>query len=131
MSNALPPVAILAGGLATRLWPITQTIPKALVTIAGKPFLEHQLGLLRQQGVSRVVLCVGHLGEMIQDAFGYGSGIEIAYSFDGPVLLGTAGAVRQALPMLGPESSSCMGIRICRWILEPFRSASPRRKSRG
>jgi NDP-sugar pyrophosphorylase family protein len=97
------PVAILAGGLATRLRPITERIPKALVTIAGKPFLAHQLAYLQSQGISRVVLCVGHLGEMISEEFGDGRnyGIEIEYSFDGPVLLGTGGAIRQAAPLLG------------------------------
>ena len=99
------PVAILAGGLATRLKPLTETIPKALLPVADKPFLEHQLAYLRGQGIARVVLCVGHLGEMIRDQFGDGSrlGIHIDYSFDGPVLLGTGGAIRQALPLLGPE----------------------------
>ena len=96
-------VAILAGGLATRLRPITVTIPKSLVTVAGKPFLAHQLEYLRSQGVSRVVLCVGYLGEMIREQFGNGRGlgIEIEYSFDGAVLLGTGGAIKQALPILG------------------------------
>jgi NDP-sugar pyrophosphorylase family protein len=97
------PVAILAGGLATRLRPITEKIPKALIAVAGKPFLAHQLAYLRAQGISRVVLCVGHLGEMIRDEFGDGHnlGIEIEYSFDGTVLLGTGGAIRQAAPLLG------------------------------
>lgn len=97
------PVAILAGGLATRLRPITERIPKALVTVAGKPFLAHQLAYLRAQGISRVVLCVGHLGEMIRDEFGDGrtTRIKIEYSFDGPVLLGTAGAIKNASPLLG------------------------------
>jgi NDP-sugar pyrophosphorylase family protein len=97
------PVAILAGGLATRLRPITATIPKSLVTVAGKPFLAHQLEYLRSQGISRVVLCVGYLGDLIQEQFGDGSdwGMEIQYSVDGPVLLGTGGAIRQALPLLG------------------------------
>ena len=96
-------MAILAGGLATRLHPITETIPKALVAVAGEPFLAHQLRLLHARGVTRVVLCVGHLGEMIEREFGSGSelGIAIQYSFDGPKLLGTGGALRQALPMLG------------------------------
>jgi NDP-sugar pyrophosphorylase family protein len=101
------PVAILAGGLATRLRPLTDTIPKVLLPVAGKPFLAHQLELLRQQGIKRVVLCVGHLGELIRceyrDGHAFGLGIHIDYSFDGPVLLGTGGALRQALPLLGEE----------------------------
>ena len=97
------PVAILAGGLATRLRPITQTIPKALIEVAGRPFVAHQLQYLRQQGVTSVTLCIGYLGEMIQDYVGDGShwGLKVTYSPDGPVLLGTGGALKQALPMLG------------------------------
>ena len=99
------PVAILAGGLATRLKPITEKIPKSLVPVAGKPFLAHQLDLLRNRGIRRVVLCIGHLGEMIQREFGEGSayGLKLDYSPDGPKLLGTGGAIKRALPRLGPE----------------------------
>ncbi len=106
MSRTLDiPVAILAGGLATRLRPITEKIPKSLVPVAGRPFLAHQLELLRSRGIRRAVLCVGHLGEMIQRDFGDGSayGVALDYSFDGPKLLGTGGAIKQALPKLAPE----------------------------
>jgi len=105
MDIALTPIAILAGGLATRLRPITEKIPKSLVPVAGEPFLAHQLRLLHSQGLRKAVLCVGYLGEMIEKDFGDGSafGIELRYSFDGPKLLGTGGALRQALPMLGGE----------------------------
>jgi NDP-sugar pyrophosphorylase family protein len=96
------PVAILAGGLATRLRPITETIPKALVTVAGEPFLAHQLRLLRGAGLRHVVVCAGYLGEMIEAEFGDGArfGVRIEYSFDGPRLLGTGGALKRALPLL-------------------------------
>lgn len=99
------PVAILAGGLATRLRPITEKIPKSLVPVAGRPFLAHQLELLHSRGLRRAVLCVGHLGEMIQRDFcdGAAYGIRLDYSFDGPRLLGTGGALRRALPLLGEE----------------------------
>ena len=99
------PVAILAGGLATRLRPITEKIPKVLVPVAGQPFLTHQLALLRREGVTRAVLCLGHLGEMVEREFGDGRahGVHLDYSFDGPVLLGTGGALRRALPMLGEK----------------------------
>lgn len=98
----LMPVAILAGGLATRMSPLTERIPKALLEIEGHPFLWHQLHLLKRHGVRRVVLLVGHLGEAIQKEFGDGSslGMAIEYSYDGPALLGTAGAIRKALPLL-------------------------------
>jgi NDP-sugar pyrophosphorylase family protein len=97
------PVAILAGGLATRLRPITATIPKSLVEVAGKPFLHHQLAYLQAQGVSTVVMCIGHLGEMIQASVGDGSGfgMHVSYSPDGETLLGTGGALKRALPRLG------------------------------
>jgi MurNAc alpha-1-phosphate uridylyltransferase len=103
-SVELMPTVILAGGLATRLRPMTEHIPKALIEVAGHPFLWHQLQLLKRHGVRRVVLLVGYLGEQVRQHFGDGSelGIAIDYSFDGPVLLGTAGAIRQALPIL-PE----------------------------
>ena len=96
-------VAILAGGLATRLHPITQTVPKSLLEVNGEPFVVHQLRLLKSNGIQRVVLCVGHLGELIQRAIGDGStlDLQVDYSFDGPALLGTAGAIRNALPRLG------------------------------
>ena len=99
------PVAILAGGLATRLRPITEKIPKVLVPVAGKPFLAHQLELLRNQGIRKIVLCLGYLGEMVANEFGDGRahGVELNYSFDGPKLLGTGGALRQALPKLGEK----------------------------
>jgi NDP-sugar pyrophosphorylase family protein len=99
------PVAILAGGLATRLRPITEKIPKSLVLVAGKPFLAHQLELLRLRGIRRAVLCVGYLGEMIQHDFGDGKafGVQLDYSFDGDKLLGTGGAIKRALPLLGDE----------------------------
>jgi MurNAc alpha-1-phosphate uridylyltransferase len=96
------PVAILAGGLATRLHPITQAVPKALVEVAGQPFIRRQLDYLRSQGVGRVVLCVGFLGEQIQAVIGDGSvcGLSVAYSQDWPDLLGTGGALKMALPLL-------------------------------
>jgi NDP-sugar pyrophosphorylase family protein len=95
--------AILAGGLATRLRPITETVPKSLLEVNGEPFAVHQLRLLRANGIRRAVFCVGHLGEMIQRSIGDGAalGLQVDYSFDGPALLGTAGAIRNALPRLG------------------------------
>lgn len=99
------PVAILAGGMATRLRPITATIPKALVDVAGKPFIVRQLGYLRQQEVTHVVLCLGYLGEKVKAVVGDGSafGLDVRYSWDGQRLLGTGGALKQALPLLGEK----------------------------
>jgi len=96
-------VAILAGGLATRLRPATEKTPKALLRVAGEPFLVHQVRLLHSHGLRKIVLCIGYLGEMIKATLGDGSnfGVQIAYSFDGATLLGTGGALKRALPMLG------------------------------
>src|SRR5688572_1809890 len=103
-SPELMPAVILAGGLATRLQPLTATIPKALIVVAGQPFLTHQLLRLKAQGIRRVLLLVGYLGDMIEREYGDGSqlGLSLEYSFDGPVLLGTAGAIRRAIRFL-PE----------------------------
>ncbi len=105
MSESLYPIAILAGGLATRLRPATDTIPKALLDVNGTPFIGHQLRLFRSRGISRVVVCAGHLGEAIREYVGDGSGFGLAvtYSFDGQTLLGTGGAIKNALALLGPS----------------------------
>lgn len=97
------PVAILAGGLATRLHPVTQEIPKSLIKIAGKPFIIHQIELLCRNGIDHIVLCLGYLGDMVQAALGDGRvlDVHIDYMFDGPTLLGTGGALKKALPLLG------------------------------
>jgi NDP-sugar pyrophosphorylase family protein len=96
------PVAILAGGLATRIRPITEKIPKALIQVAGKPFIFHQLEQLKTQGVSDVVICVGHLGEQIVQAVGDGKewDISVQYSFDGESPIGTGGAILKAINKL-------------------------------
>ena len=97
------PIAILAGGLATRLRPATEAIPKALIDINGEPFIAHQLRLLRNAGLRRAVICIGYLGEAIRDFAGDGRrfGLDIVYCEDGPSPRGTAGAVRNALGLLG------------------------------
>jgi NDP-sugar pyrophosphorylase family protein len=99
------PVVILVGGVATRLRPITDSIPKALVPVAGRPFILQQLDYLHNQGISQVVLCTGYRASQIKEIVGDGSccGLAVRYSDDGDTLLGTGGAVRKALPLLGPE----------------------------
>jgi MurNAc alpha-1-phosphate uridylyltransferase len=106
MPRELLPVVILAGGTATRLRPLTETIPKALVDINGEPFIAHQLRLLRARGLSRVVVCAGYKGAMIQAFVGNGAafGLHVEFAFDGPQLLGTAGALKKALPLVGDAS---------------------------
>jgi NDP-sugar pyrophosphorylase family protein len=86
-----------------RLRPITEKVPKLLIEVAGEPFFSHQLRLLRKAGLTRIVLCVGHLGEKIAQQYGDGRtwGVHLTYSFDGAKLLGTGGALIRALPLLG------------------------------
>jgi MurNAc alpha-1-phosphate uridylyltransferase len=97
------PVAILAGGLAKRLRPLTGHMPKSLIDVAGQPFIVHQLNLLQRSGLTDVVLCVGYLGDQIRKEVGDGHrwGLRVTYVFDGPNLLGTGGALRHAVPVLG------------------------------
>jgi NDP-sugar pyrophosphorylase family protein len=125
----MPPLALLAGGLATRLRPLTEQVPKAMIKAAGEPFIAHQLRLARREGISRVVLCVGYLWEQIRDfvADGRRFGVEVEYAVDGPKLLGTGGALRKALDKLGPE---CMVMYGDSWldtafppIVEAFRAS--------
>ena len=97
------PVLILAGGLATRLRPLTERIPKALVPVANKPFVIHQLEFLKGQGIRKVILCTGYRADQIKAVVGNGSayGLEVSYSEDGDTLLGTGDAIIKALPLAG------------------------------
>jgi len=103
--EATLPLALLAGGMASRLGAMTERVPKSMLEVAGEPFIAHQLRLLAGQGVRDVVMCCGHLGGMIADFIGDGErfGCRVRYSFDGPPLLGTGGAIRKALPLLEPH----------------------------
>lgn len=96
------PIVILAGGVASRLMPITKKIPKSLVLINDKPFIHYQLDYLKKQNIKNIVLCVGHFGKMIEKEIGNGKkyGLNIKYSYDGKKLLGTGGAIKKALPLL-------------------------------
>jgi NDP-sugar pyrophosphorylase family protein len=104
-SEPLPAVALLAGGLATRLRPISSTMPKSMVEVAGEPFIAHQLRLLVREGISDVVVCAGYLGTQIEDfvAEGRAFGCRVRYSYDADKQLGTGGALRRALQFLGKE----------------------------
>lgn len=98
----LPPLVILAGGLATRLRPITETIPKSMVQVAGEPFVSHQLRLVRSWGFNKVMMCIGHMGEQIQDFVGDGTayGLDVQYASDAGTQRGTGGAIRRCLDRL-------------------------------
>lgn len=104
-------VVILAGGVAMRLRPLTETVPKSMLPVSGKPFLEHQISLLRSHGVTDIVLCVGHLAHMIMDYFEDGSefGVRLVYSQEGEPLLGTGGAVRKAASLLEEDFAVTYG----------------------
>jgi N-acetyl-alpha-D-muramate 1-phosphate uridylyltransferase len=95
-------LVIIAGGLATRLRPLTVSIPKSLIEIDGKPFIDYQMGTLYEQGIKDVVLCLGHLGDQIERYLGNGNkfGLNILYSYETQKLLGTAGAIKNAENLL-------------------------------
>ncbi len=98
----LNPVVILAGGLATRLRPITEKIPKALVEVGGQPFIVQQLRLLHSYGISQVIISAWYKGEMIEELIGSGKrfDMDVRYVFDGERPLGTGGAIRRAMSIL-------------------------------
>jgi len=93
---------ILAGGLGSRLRPLTETTPKALIPVAGRPFIEYQIEQFRRYGVTDLIICVGHLGHMIEEHLGDGRrfDLSIRYGYEGDSLLGTAGAVKNVEPLL-------------------------------
>lgn len=97
------PIVVLAGGLATRLRPITEKIPKSIVALNNIPFVLYQLKLFQQHGIKHVHFCLGHLGEMVKDIIeksNFTTRMSITYSFDGEKLLGTGGAIKKALSAL-------------------------------
>jgi N-acetyl-alpha-D-muramate 1-phosphate uridylyltransferase len=96
---------LLAAGRGERLRPITDTVPKPLVEVAGKPLIVYHLEALARAGVRDVVINLSWLGDRIRAALGDGAahGVRIAYSEEGPVALETGGGIHRALPLLGPE----------------------------
>jgi len=103
--TGMPPIAVLAGGLAKRMRPLTDQLPKALLAVAGEPFIAHQLRLFARQGIAEVKLLVGYRWEQVRAFAGDGSrfGVQVDYIVDGPRLFGTGGAIRRALDRLGQE----------------------------
>ncbi|MEI8348175.1 MAG: sugar phosphate nucleotidyltransferase [Pseudomonadota bacterium] len=102
---------ILAGGLATRLRPLSETVPKAMIQIVGKPFITHQLSLLKKSDFKRVVLCLGYMGDQIRDYLEKNNPwkLDLAFIYDGEKLLGTGGAVKKALPRLSEHFAVIYG----------------------
>jgi NDP-sugar pyrophosphorylase family protein len=100
--SGMPPIAVIAGGLATRMRPLTETIPKSLLAVDGEPFVAHQLRLFHRERLRRIVFCLGHLGAAIEEFVGDGArfGLQVQYAYDGERLLGTGGAVRRAIALL-------------------------------
>lgn len=101
----MPPVVIIAGGVASRLRPLTESIPKAMLKVAGLPFIAHQLLLLKNNGIQKIIICSGYLSNQIEDFVGNGSkfGLSVSFSVESEKLLGTGGAVKRALPLLENE----------------------------
>jgi N-acetyl-alpha-D-muramate 1-phosphate uridylyltransferase len=121
-TSRMPTLALLAGGLATRMHPLTEAVPKSLLPVAGEPFLAHQLRWLAHQGVRDILICCGHLSAQIRDFAGDGSrfGISVRYSEDGDRPLGTGGAVRHALPQLGERFMVLYGDSLLTAPLQPI-----------
>ncbi|MDG7007252.1 MAG: NTP transferase domain-containing protein [Nitrososphaerota archaeon] len=97
--------AILAGGLGTRLRPLTNSVPKAMIPVNGRPFLEYEVDLLRKNEINDLVLCLGYLGEQVEEHFGDGTrfGVKVRYSHDGNELLGPIGGLKMAERLLEDE----------------------------
>ncbi len=94
--------AIIAGGRGTRLAPLTNDMPKPMIPVNGKPFLEYELSLLKSNGITDFVICLGYLGNLIQEYFGNGDkfGIRIDYCYDGDKPMDVIGALKRAEPLL-------------------------------
>ncbi|HUM10051.1 MAG TPA: sugar phosphate nucleotidyltransferase [Myxococcaceae bacterium] len=106
MTEVPPQAVVLAGGLGTRMHPRTQRVPKSMLEVAGRPFIDWQLELLARSGIREVVLCIAHLGGLIQEHVGDGArlGVSVRYAMEPPgQLLGTAGALRAAVALLAPR----------------------------
>ena len=105
------PLAILAGGYATRLGALTSDLPKCLIEICGRPFVDWQLDLLVENGYTDFIFCISYKSELVQNHLGDGRrwGAKIRYSIDGEMQLGTGGAIQKALPLLGDSFAVIYG----------------------
>jgi len=95
---------IIAGGLAKRLRPITETNPKAMILVRGKPLIQHLIDRLRQAGITEIIICTGYLSHAIEEYFGNGRkfGVNITYSHEEKEL-GTGGALKNAQALIGDD----------------------------
>jgi MurNAc alpha-1-phosphate uridylyltransferase len=96
---------VLAAGRGERMRPLTDTVPKPLLRVGGRPLIGRHLAALARAGIREVVINLSWLGEKVRAALGDGAayGVSIAYSEEGPVALETGGGIVRALPLLGPE----------------------------
>ena len=124
-NEGMPPLALLAGGLATRLHPLTAATPKSMIQVAGEPFIAHQLRMLACQSITEVVICTGFLSEQIESFVQDGArfGCHVRYSRDGDRPLGTGGALRRALPLLGERFMVMYGDSYLRTLFRPVYAA--------
>jgi N-acetyl-alpha-D-muramate 1-phosphate uridylyltransferase len=105
------PIAVLAGGFATRLGELTKQLPKCLIEIKGRAFVDWQMELLSKNGYTDFVFCVSYKSDLVQRFLGNGSrwNVQIEYSLDGETQLGTGGAIAKALPLLGEQFAVIYG----------------------
>jgi NDP-sugar pyrophosphorylase family protein len=98
-------ILVIAGGLATRMRPIAEDVPKCMVDIKGKPLIHHQLEVFKRQGFDEIIFCVAHLADEVKGYFKDGSslGLSISYVQDGDTLMGTAGSVKLAEGLIGAD----------------------------
>ena len=129
----MPALALLAGGMATRMRPATLGTAKSMLEVAGEPFLGHQLRMLAEQGIRDVVICCGYLEEQLRAYAGDGTrwGCRVRYSPDGGAPLGTGGALRKALPLLGEQFMVMYGDSYLPTAFRPVWDAFLRSKSEG
>jgi NDP-sugar pyrophosphorylase family protein len=127
------PLVVLAGGFGTRLGALTENIPKCLIKIRGRAFVDWQIDSFIMNGITNLVFCVSHKSEMIQDHLGDGSkkGIKIQYSIDGIRQLGTGGAIVKALPILGEKFGVIYGDSYLPINYKPVEDAFLNRDFRG
>jgi len=122
-NTPIPTAFILAGGLGTNLRPAVSDRPKSLALVQGRPFLAHQIDILKSQEVSKFILCTGHMADMVEELFPAQSNkIEIIHSRESEQL-GTGGALRLALDKTNPDEQLFLALNgdtFCDFNLQEF-----------